>query len=151
MAFEKHSLSGILLFAAPLYAAPVLAGASAASWAAVPVFAALFAALILRTRALPDAVGALVVNVVFALVLNSALALVLFALGRGIAAFTGPLPIPVWGALLIGAAATAFGIWRYRWTPERAQLEAALDDALAKLEEINQSDNSHDTHSDSQE
>jgi hypothetical protein len=136
MAFEKYSTSGILLYAVPLYVSPVLAGASAAPWTAVPVFAALFSALVLKTRATPDAAGPLAVSVVLALILHGAIASALFALGRGLAVLTGPLPVPVWAALAICAAAAAFGIWRYRWTPEQAEMDALLDDALDTLSQV---------------
>lgn len=140
MAFEKYSPSGILLYAVPLYAAPIIAGASAAPWAAVPAFAGLFSALILKTRAVPDKAGPLAMTVAFALALHGAIASGLFALGRGAALLTGPLPVPVWAALTMCAAATAVGIWRYRWTPEQAKLDAALDDALNALSQIKTDD-----------
>ncbi|MGH1354675.1 MAG: hypothetical protein ACRBBS_06325 [Thalassovita sp.] len=145
MAFEKYSTSGILLYAVPLYAAPILAGASAVSWSAVPVFAALFAVLILKTRPLPDDTSALALSVVAALILHGALASGLFAVGRGVAMVTGSLPIPVWATLVMGGAATGLGLWRYRWTPERAELDAVLDQTLSALKDM--PSNEDDPHS----
>lgn len=134
MAFAKYSLSGILAYALPLYAAPVLAGASAAPWGSVPVFALLFAALIVLTRRMPDEAGALTVSVLVAVVLNTAVTCGLFALGRGVAV-VAPLVLPLWVPLAICAGAAAFGIWRYRWTPEMDEMEALLDEAIRTIED----------------
>lgn len=140
MAFEKYSASGILLYAVPLYAAPILAGASAAPWAAVLVFAALFSALILKTRPLPDDPATLIVTLIFTLTLHAGLTAGLFGLGRGIALLTGPIGVPIWGTLLLAVGAVGLGIWRYRWTPERAETEALLDEALSELVRLTSED-----------
>ena len=136
MAFEKYSRSGIMLLVVPLYTGPVLAGVSAAPWAAVPVFAALFTALTQKTRSLPDQAVPLAIVIAFALILNGAVALALFSLGRGLALMTGPFSVPFLASLAVSAAATVFGIWRYRWTPEQAQMDAAIDEALEQVSQM---------------
>jgi hypothetical protein len=144
MAFEKYSTSGILLYAIPLYAAPILAGASSASWASVAVFATLFTAQILKTRPLPDKTWPLIATVLFTLALHGVLASGLFALGRGLSLLTGPLPLPIWFTLAMGAAASALGIWRYRWTPEQAELDAILDETLSAITDLSSPDDDTD-------
>ncbi|MBA84810.1 hypothetical protein ACSSNL_16060 [Thalassobius sp. S69A] len=136
MAFEKYSLSGILAYVIPLYAAPILAGLSAAPWASVPVFALFFSALSLKTRKLPSQPALLILNALVALIVNGAIAAVLFGLGYLGGRMTQPLGLPLWGPVLICAGATAFGIWRYRWTPQSAQFEAFLDDALDQIDRM---------------
>lgn len=136
MAFEKYSLSGILAYSVPLYAAPVLAGLAGGPWHSVPIFALFFSALILKTRKLPTDPALLMANVLIALIVNGAITSVLFGLGDLGARMTHPLALPLWGPVLICAMATAFGIWRYRWTPQTEEMDALLDDALKQLDRM---------------
>jgi hypothetical protein len=136
MAFEKYSTSGILLFAVPLFGAPVLAGWAVAPWAVLPVFAALFGAQTTLTRRMPDRAGTAIATALAVLAINAALVGVLMGLGHGLAMLTGPLPMPVWGAVLICAGATGYAIWRYRWTPEQAEMDALMDQMTAVISDM---------------
>ena len=71
-----------------------------------------------------------------ALLLNGALTSILFTLGRAVSQIASPLPIPVSMPVAMAALAALFGIWRYRWTPESAEMENALDAALAAVERM---------------
>lgn len=133
MAFEKYSTSGVLAYAVPLYLSPVLSGASGVAWAVVPVFALLFAAVIVITRKMPTDGAALAASVLGAVMLNGAITAGLFAVGRGIMLFAGPVDMPVWGPLGICTLAAGWGMWRYRWTPAQDEMEAVLDAALRDL------------------
>lgn len=136
MAFEKYSSSGVMAYAIPLYAAPVLAGWSGASAAVIPVFATLFAALILKTRRLPDQPGGLALTVLGALLLNAAITGGLVGVGWLGAAALGAVPLPVWLPLGMGVSAAGLGIWRYRWTPEVDAMDRLMDQTLAALDQI---------------
>lgn len=131
--FSKYSTSGLLLYAVPLFASPLLAGWADAPWEIVPVFALLFAALVVQTRRMPEALGALAVTAATSFVVNIGVTSLLFGLGRALAILT-PLNLPIWLPLAMGAVAAGIGIYRYRWTPEVAQMDALMDDMLAALE-----------------
>ena len=136
MAFERYSISGILSFAAPLFSAPVLAGWAVAPWAVLPVFATLFGAQTTLTRRMPNRTGAAIASALAVLIINAALVGMLMGLGRGLAMLTGPLPMPVWGPVLICAGAAGCAIWRYRWTPEQAEMDALLDQMTATITDM---------------
>lgn len=145
MAFEKYSLSGLLVYTVPLYAAPVLAGMAAATWTSVPIFVLLFSALILKTRKLPAEPAHLMISLLITLTVNTAIVSILFGLGHLGARMTQPLALPLWAPVLICVAATAFGIWRYRWTPQAEEMEAFLTDTLQQIERLNAQDTNEDT------
>lgn len=134
MAFEKYSASGILAYALPLYLSPVLSGVSNAPWAAVPLFALLFAALILKTRKTPQGGANLAVSVSGILLINGAITSALFGLGRAIMPMTGMVTLPLWLPIAICALAAGWGIWRYRWTPATEEMDAFLNEALSQLQ-----------------
>lgn len=143
MAFAKYSLSGVLAYAVPLYLSPVLSGASGAPWAIVPVFALIFVLLILRTRRMPDPDHQLTL-VIGTLLVDTVLAAGLFALGRLIMLFVGPVALPLWLPLAVCPVAAGWGMWRYRWTPEADAMDAALDEALSQLQAMTPPDDPDD-------
>lgn len=138
MAFEKYSPSGLLAYAIPLYAAPVLAGWSGAPISVIPVFATIFAALILKTRRLPDTVTPLVISALGALLINGLLTGALVGLGWLGAALIGSLAAPLWLSLGLGFFGASLGIWRYRWTPKAEELDQMLDQTLTALTRFEQ-------------
>lgn len=134
MAFERHSDTGALLTYAPLYAGPFLAGLSLAPWAVTLVFAAIFAALILKTRPLPETLAELAIAAAAVFAVNLLIAGGVIGLGKLLAQLAGPLPLPLWGGILLSATAAIFAIWRAPDPETLREMEGVLDAATRALE-----------------
>jgi len=141
MAFERYSRAGILLYALPLFASPVLAPLAEVQIETVPLFAGCFTALMALTRPQAEGFVARLVQLIFALLINTVTCAVLYGVGFGVARLLPLSPLPVWLPFLSLGFGVALGVWRYRWTPEQAAMEAFLDNAT---EEIRSQISEHD-------
>jgi hypothetical protein len=126
-----YTRAGILLYALPLYAGPLLAGLAAAPLRTLAVFAAGFALVALSGRRLDLSGAPGWAGLALVLVVQLVLVTVLYALGFLVARVTGPAPLPAWLPLLLTLAAAAFAAARYR---NAGEMDALLDDTLEALE-----------------
>ena len=126
-----------------LYLGPLLAGLGGFGWAVVPVFAAIFLLwlFILRPQQWPrQAADWLKPEALTALGAQAAVQLLLvticFGVGRGIGGVLGALP-PFPLMLPIAVSFLSIPLSRMIWDPWKgAELDAALDGALASLAEV---------------
>lgn len=133
MAFERYSRAGILLYALPLYAGPVLAPLAEVQMEAIPLFAGCFTALVVLTRPQADRLAGRLVQLVFALLINTLMCAAIYSVGFGVARLLPLSPLPFWLPFLSSGFGVALGVWRYRWTDEQAEMEAFLDDATEQI------------------
>ncbi|WP_319824823.1 hypothetical protein [Thalassovita sp.] len=68
------------------------------------------------------------------LLVNGAITTALFGLGRAIMSLTAPVALPLWLPIVTCALAAVWGMWRYRWTPEPAEMDSFLDEALSQIQ-----------------
>lgn len=141
MAFERYSRAGILLYALPLFASPVLAPLTEVQIEPIPLFAGCFTALVALTRPQADRFAVRLVQLIFALLINTVICAALYGVGFGVARLLPLSPLPIWLPFLSLGVGVALGVWRYRWTPEQAAMEAFLDDAT---EEVRSQISKHD-------
>lgn len=130
-----------------LYLGPLLAGLAGQGWAAVPVFILIFLlwSIVMRPQSFPRAPAAwaeprIWIGVLAQVAVQALIVLVLFGIGRGLGGVAGVLPM-LHPALPAGLSALSIPLSRLVWDPVKAQqVDALLDDALARIEGLSSPD-----------
>lgn len=133
--FAKYSRAGLALMAVPLYAGPILAGWSGATWVELFPFAALFF-LMQLLRGIDEkrgqmGLGQFLILMAVAQIVVTALA---FGLGALAAQLTGALPLNLWLPLGLTGFGAAIGVIRYKYDPQQDTMEALIDDVITQVE-----------------
>lgn len=128
-----------------LYLGPLLAGLGGYGWPWVPAFAAVFVLwlIVMRPQDWPRDLAAwtrpdVALRAVTQIAVQLLLVSVLFGLGRGVGGVAGLAPFwPVWAPLLLSVLSVPLA--RLMWNPAKAaEMEAMLDEALARLQDTAQ-------------
>ncbi|QIE46611.1 hypothetical protein G5B38_14365 [Pseudohalocynthiibacter aestuariivivens] len=141
-----YSHAGLAMVMIPLYAGPILAGWGSAPLSVVVVFAAIFTLYLTATRRIDVTRLSGVAHLGLLALVQIAICIALFWLGRVAASLTSALPISLWISIGLTLGAAALGMRRYRHQSEMDQL---LDQALTSINHFTSFDMPIDADTDS--